>query len=101
MRERIASAAAGSPWVMKVCVGGASGGGLDLLEDLQDHKNEQVYQRAVAILETFFQGEAADIDENVAPNHTQPSKLAVGAPVTFAFGVSNANVKKPVGTFAF
>jgi importin subunit alpha-6/7 len=73
-------------------------GGVDLLEDLQDHKNEVVYQRAVTMLETFFQGEAVEADENVAPNHNH-NKLAVGAPATFAFGISNAN--KSANSFAF
>jgi importin subunit alpha-6/7 len=73
-------------------------GGIDLLDELQDHKNEVVYQRAVAMLETYFEGEAVDADENVAPNQ---NKLAVGAPATFTFGISNSNIKKPAGTFAF
>lgn len=61
--------------------------GVDKLESLQTHHNEEVYQKAVELLEKFF-GEDGDDDENLLPN------AANGA---FSFG---ANVQ-PQAAFAF
>ena len=41
--------------------------GIDKLEALQEHKNANVYDKAVEILEAYF-GEEEDEDENLAPN---------------------------------
>lgn len=41
--------------------------GLDQLEDLQNHQSEQVYEKAVELLETYF-GVEDEEDENIAPN---------------------------------
>jgi importin subunit alpha-1 len=71
-------------------------GGLQVLEDLQDHQNNSVYNQAVAILETYFGGEEARPDENLAPNQKQ---VMVAQPAQFAFGLSNTN--QPRGSFAF
>jgi importin subunit alpha-1 len=70
-------------------------GGLQVLEDLQEHQNVNVYNQAVAILEAYFGGEEARPDENVAPNLKQ---VAVAQP-QFAFGLANSN--QPRGSFAF
>jgi importin subunit alpha-1 len=72
--------------------------GLDMLEDLQQHKNQAVYERVVAILETFFGGEEVSPDENVAPNS---QVVAVSQPAQFAFGLSNNNNNHQRGSFAF
>jgi len=73
-------------------------GGLQVLEDLQEHQNVNVYNQAVAILETYFGGEEAQPDENVAPNQKQV--MALAQPVQqFAFGLANTN--QPRGSFAF
>ncbi|PNW83911.1 hypothetical protein CHLRE_04g215850v5 [Chlamydomonas reinhardtii] len=56
--------------------------GLDKVEHLQDHPNEDLYEKAVHILETYFDVDEGD-DQNLAPavNPTQN---------TYAFGVNQA-----------
>ena len=41
-------------------------GGLDKLEELQQHPSEQVYERSVEILDKYFETEEEE-DENIAP----------------------------------
>jgi len=41
--------------------------GVDKLEALQEHSNEEIYQKAVELLEKYF-GEDGDEDENLLPN---------------------------------
>ncbi|CAM9604969.1 unnamed protein product [Chrysoparadoxa australica] len=55
--------------------------GLDAIENLQEHENEAVYEKAVHIIETYF-GEN-DEDENLAPNMQAGSAI-------FNFGVQPA-----------
>lgn len=40
--------------------------GLDKIEELQNHNNEEIYEKAVNILETFFDVEEGEV-ENLAP----------------------------------
>ena len=40
--------------------------GLDKIEELQNHNNEDIYEKAVSILENFFDVEEGEV-ENVAP----------------------------------
>jgi len=54
--------------------------GVDRMENLQEHKNQEVYEKVVSLLETYF-GADDEEDENFAP-------ATVGN--TFAFGVPNA-----------
>ena len=42
--------------------------GIDILEVLQEHPNDDIYRKAVDILERFFNAECDDEDENVAPS---------------------------------
>ena len=51
--------------------------GTDKIEQLQSHENEEIYEKAVSILETFFDVEDGEV-ENLAP--------AVDANNTYAFG---------------
>jgi len=53
--------------------------GLDKIEYLQNHENEEIYQKAYELIETFFreEGEAQD-DANIAPDSTS-SQYAFGA----------------------
>ena len=63
--------------------------GIDRLEELQQHENEDIYKKAVRILENYFS--AGEEDENMAPNYANNNQ-------TFAF---NSNVQVPTGGFAF
>lgn len=57
-------------------------GGLDLLEGLQEHENEEVYMKAVAIIEKYFGLEEEDEEsENLAP-------AASASGNTFSFGMN-------------
>jgi len=54
--------------------------GVDRMENLQEHKNQEVYEKVVLLLETYF-GADDEEDENFAP---------ATAGNTFAFGIPNA-----------
>ena len=58
--------------------------GLDKLEDLQQHPSEEVYEKAVELLENYF-GVDDEEDENLAP--TQGSDM-------FGFGVNTNPAKQ-------
>jgi hypothetical protein len=76
----------------KVLVWLDEAGGVDKLEDLQEHKNEEVYKKAVNILETYV-GEETDEDEVSAP-----ATLAGGQ--QFAFGMQPHTSMAPNPMFA-
>merc|ERR1712151_903057 len=59
--------------------------GLDRLEALQDHENEEIYNKVVHIITTFFDGE--DDDENASENVAPDGQ-------TFSFGDSTTTTKK-------
>lgn len=63
-------------------------GGLDSLESLQQHENEDIYEKALKMLKDFFESEEQDEEEVPAVNGNQ-----------FAFGQTSAVV--PAGGFAF
>lgn len=52
--------------------------GLDKVEALQDHPNEDLYEKAVHILETYFDIDEGE-DQNLAPQATATG-YAFGAP---------------------
>ena len=52
--------------------------GIDMIEDLQSHESEEVYEKAVTIIESYFGSEDEVNDENIAPESNGE---------TFAFGV--------------
>lgn len=56
--------------------------GVDLIEELQNHANEDVYEKAVSILETYFDVEAEEV-ENLAPRQADGANA-------FAFGDAQA-----------
>jgi HEAT repeat protein len=55
-------------------------GGVEKLENLQEHDNEDVYRRAVNILENYFDGEEVTESENVAPYVTSLNTYSFGLP---------------------
>lgn len=57
-------------------------GGIDVLEELQEHDSTEIYEKAVALLEAHYGGSAED-DENIAPAVTENGK-------TFSFGFGAA-----------
>ena len=64
--------------------------GLDKLEQLQTHNNEEVYKKAVHILETYF-GLDDDEDEQIAPEANQQGfvfqgQQPAGPPGGYQFG---------------
>lgn len=71
--------------------------GLEKIEQLQTHNNDDIYNKAVKILETYFGLEEED-DQNVAPAvDTQRSAYSFGAPQAalppggFSFGGASSN----------
>lgn len=59
--------------------------GLDKIDSLQNHENNDIYERAVKILEKYF-GAVDDDEDAMAPD------IADGAQ-TFSFGVNNNNTQ--------
>lgn len=53
--------------------------GLAMIESLQEHESDDVYQKSITIIETFFGAEDEEEDENIAPDVNGG---------TFSFGVS-------------
>ena len=49
-------------------------GGLNALEELQEHQDESVYEKAVSLLEVYFGAEEVDDGENVAPETANTGK---------------------------
>jgi len=65
-------------------------GGLDSLENLQQHENEEIYEKSVKLLKDFFESEEQEDEEVPAVDGNQ-----------FAFGLTNNNAVVPAGGFTF
>jgi len=65
--------------------------GLTKIEELQHHANERIYETAVKILETYFEGEEDDDDMALAPGAESN---------TFSFGLQ-APIAQPIGAGGF
>lgn len=57
--------------------------GLTMIETLQEHESEEVYQKAIALIETYFGAEDGEDDENLAPDVNGG---------TFSFGIPQKNI---------
>ncbi len=53
-------------------------GGIERLESLQEHKNNDVYEKVVKIIEKYFGGEDEAEDQNVAPQITNNGQYSFG-----------------------
>lgn len=76
--------------------------GLDKIEALQEHQNEDLYEKAVSILETYFECEEGD-DQNLAPQMAgnQYAFGQQGAPQPGAFNFGGAQAQQQGGAFNF
>jgi len=70
-------------------------GGLDAIEDLQQHENEEVFSMAQGLIDMFFSAEDEEEDENLAPE----TQTAADGQNVFAFNVGNGEGDKPKGGF--
>ena len=89
--------------------------GVDRLEGLQEHENEEVYQKAVKLIEEYFNGEEDNDDEqteNITPapsssnNHTYSFGMStldntskMNSSKAFNFGSNAANASFTFGSF--
>jgi importin subunit alpha-1 len=56
-------------------------GGLDAIEQLQDHDNHNIYQKAVRIIEMYFGGEEEEEDTTIMPDvDAGAQQYSFGAP---------------------
>lgn len=74
-------------------------GGLDNIEDLQEHENVDIYDKAVQLIEKYF-GEEEEECENMAPTVSANAKtFDFGAPVAAAplgqFNFNSSNHQQP------
>lgn len=76
-------------------------GGVDKLEQLQEHENEGVYAKAVKILEKYFGGEEEQDAENTPAVSQNGSTFQFGAPMgnqqnatVFSFGAPQGTTKQ-------
>lgn len=74
----------------------AEHGGLSKIEELQNHENHHIYQRAVKIIETYFGGTEEEEETNIEPTVISSS----GNVQQFGFG-SGVNSGPPGGVFNF
>jgi importin subunit alpha-1 len=79
--ERLNKGSNGNPFLQPI----EESEGIDKLEELQSHENEDIYKKSVKLLETYF---SASEDENLAPTQNQN-------------GFSFDAVQAPLGGFAF
>lgn len=54
--------------------------GLDKIEGLQNHENQDIYEKAVKVLETYFDVDEG-LDENLAPGMDASGGYQFGMPV--------------------
>jgi len=75
--------------------------GLERIEQLQEHSNDNVYKKAIHIIETYF-GVEEEGDENVLPGVSSDGKFAFGLPTTKASSLTEQpQVAQPLQPFNF
>lgn len=75
-------------------------GGLDTLEDLQEHVNTQVYSKSVHIIETYFGVEDVNESENIAPA-SNGNTFVFGTQETSQKHLTFSGFQNPVTTTGF
>jgi importin subunit alpha-6/7 len=61
-------------------------GGVDTIEELQNHDNEDIYNKAIAIIEEYFDGEENDEEDSNIPNSATTTTKTLGMPApAFSF----------------
>ena len=76
--------------------------GLDIIEKLQEHKNEEIYEKAVSIIEAYFGVEENVEDENLVPN-IEGDTFSFGIPNKKADGMDGESTQpqQPLQTYNF
>lgn len=76
--------------------------GLDHIENLQEHQNDQIYQKSIDIIERFFGVEEEVEDENLAPMASE-SGFTFGLPTTDknSFSMEKQQQASPLQPFNF
>jgi len=70
--------------------------GIDLLENLQEHSSDDVYKKAIHMLEEFFGAEDVEEDENVAPETDAAGEFTFSnMPKKLFDGSSSADAQTP------
>lgn len=54
--------------------------GLDKIEYLQSHTNQDIYQKAYTMIDKYFSHDEADEDNTLAPQQNQQGQFAFGVP---------------------
>jgi hypothetical protein len=70
-------------------------GGLDTMEELQNHQDNDIYEKAVRILEVYFNAEEEQEEENIAPATASTGKEFVFGNITPGCGFEFNNVNAP------
>lgn len=86
--------AGGNPQGNQMAQAVADTDGLSRIEELQNHENSQIYQRAVKIVEQYFMGEEDEEDSAIAP-------VVAGQQLQFGFGSQMGGPAPPGGVFNF
>jgi len=78
--------------------------GLSMIEALQEHENDDIYKKAIHIIETYFGCDDEIEDENLAPN-ANGSTFSFGVPQKVLDGTycpgNVSNSAQPMATFNF
>jgi hypothetical protein len=74
--------------------------GIDLIEVLQEHPNDDVYKKAIHILENYFSSEDDGEDENLAPAMTDNGNFAFGVTSKQLFPGQDAQGQAPMFNFS-
>jgi importin subunit alpha-1 len=72
-------------------------GGIEQLENLQEHENSDVYLKSIHIIETYFGCENEEESENIAPQKTEN----VNGQSVFNFGLAGGLAGKQASGFNF